>query len=95
MVFDTSFGDAKDASTRMAGAHIPAHILRYFCASISHNSPRSKLAWVEAVSAGSCSCRFARGEGHFFSLPLATLAAAGLVQGSPYCQEDGEPSQSP
>lgn len=95
MIFAASFGGAKDPSPGMAGAHVPAHVLRYFHASISRNSPRSKLAWAEAVSAGSCSCRFARGEGHFFCLPLATLAAAGLVQGSPCCWEDGDPSRSP
>ena len=79
----------------MTGAHVLSCILRYFCAGISRNSPRSKLAWAEAVSAGSCSCRFARGKGHFFSLPLATLAAAGWVQGSPRRREDGEPNWSP
>lgn len=95
MIFAASFGGAKDPSPGMAGTHLPTHILRYFHASISRNSPRSKLARAEAVSAGSCSCCFARGEGHFFSLPLATLAAAGLVQGSPCRWEDGELSRSP
>lgn len=95
MIFAASFRGAEDPSPGTAGAHVPTHILRCFRASISRNSPRSKLAWAEAVSAGSCSCRFARGEGRFFPLPFATLAAIGLVQGSPCCWEDGEPSRSP
>lgn len=95
MKFPASFGGARDPSPGMAGAHVCNCILSYFRASISRNSPRSKLAWAEAVSAGSCSCCFARGEGHFFSLPLATLAAARLVQSSPRRQKDGEPVWSP
>lgn len=95
MIFATSFGGAKDPSPSMAGAHVLSCILRYFGASIICNSPRSKLAWAETVSAGSCSCHFASREGHFFSLPLATLAVAELVQGSPPCREDGELSWRP
>lgn len=95
MKFAARFGGARDPSPDMAGACVCNCILSYFRASISRNSPRSKLAWAEAVSTGSCSCCFARGEGHFFSLPLASLAAARLVESSPRRQEHGELGWSP